>query len=168
MLCVNQSNVKNGCESLVCWKMLSFKTDLSPTYRYKLHKYSVYSGPVDQVGSSHMKIIYIIYNIYFSLCFHLFCPSFFFFLDKPWKWADPRHFQVNAKSAYLLSCPVRRLAWVFGALRPFCTELCVQPCHSTQSDAVRMQLSCLWHAHLKSHAAEFDWYVMGCHRERLF
>lgn len=47
---------------------------------------------------------------------------------------------------------------VFGALRPFCTELRVQPCHSTQRDAVRMQLSSLWHTHLKSHTASI-WLV---------
>lgn len=57
------------------------------------------------------------------------------------------------KVSYLLSYPVRRLTWALGALRSFCTELCVQPCHSTQRDAVRMQLSSLWHTHSNSHAA---------------
>lgn len=67
-------------------------------------------------------------------------------------------FQVNAKSAYLLFYPVRRLAWDFGALRCFCSELCVQPHHSTQMLLQRVQLSSLWHTQLKSHAARI-WLV---------
>lgn len=51
----------------------------SPTYKYKLDKYSVYSGPVYQVGmfTYREKIIHILYHTYFSLYFHLFYPSFF-------------------------------------------------------------------------------------------